>query len=148
MSEERRPEDGRPPAYPQAAALGFATGLRSMMGIAVIGETMPGAVRIATRLLSAGELVGDKLPKIGSRLALAPLSARIVIGAMVGYIACGEGRCSPFIGALLGAAGAVAGSYGGYHARKALDERLHLPDPVVAVAEDALAVSLGRRFRL
>lgn len=147
MPDEQRPDRGRPPAYAQAAALGFVTGLRSLLGLAMIGETTPRPVRIAIRLLSVGELIADKMPKMGSRLAPISLSARILSGMVVGYVVCHEERRSPWLGALLGGIGALAGTYGGYHARKALDERLHLPDPVIAVAEDAFAVALGRRFR-
>jgi uncharacterized membrane protein len=44
-------------------------------------------------------------------------------------------------GALLGGAGALAGSFGGYYARKAF--RRNHPDIAVALVEDILAVALA-----
>lgn len=44
--------------------------------------------------------------------------------------------------AVPGAAGAYAGSWGGYAVRKAVVTASGLPDPVVAVGEDLLAVGL------
>jgi uncharacterized membrane protein len=136
----------KPPAYAQALVLGFVSGLRSMLGPALVAEIAPPKVKIAFRLLSAGELIADKLPKTPNRIAPGPLVGRAIAGAAVGYVVCKEARQPVWIGALLGSAAAVAGSFGGYYGRKALGERLHLPDPIVAVVEDALAVGLGRRF--
>ncbi|MDQ2688470.1 MAG: hypothetical protein M3Y28_11460, partial [Armatimonadota bacterium] len=95
-------------------------------------------------LLSAGELVADKLPQTPSRISPLPLVGRIVSGTIVGAVVCHGAKKSLWLGGLLGGIAAVAGSYGGYYGRKALSERL--PDPVVAVIEDTLAVGLGRHF--
>ncbi len=138
--------DTKTPAYARALALGAICGLRSMMGPALVAGKAPPVVKIAFRLLAVGEVIADKLPQIPSRLDPGPLTGRIVSGAAVGYVVCRESETPGWLGALLGGAAAVAGSYGGYYGRKALGERLHLPDPVIAVAEDALALAVGRRF--
>ena len=46
-------------------------------------------------------------------------------------------------GAVLGGLGALAGSFAFYHLRYFLTHEKGLPDPVVALAEDALAIGLG-----
>ena len=46
---------------------------------------------------------------------------------------------------MLGASAAVGAAYGGYHLRKLADEKLSLPDPVIALVEDAIAVGIGTR---
>jgi len=131
-------------AYVRAGALGFVCGLRSMLGPALIAGAAPPGVKVLLRLLSAGELVADKLPKTPNRIAPGPLVGRIVSGTIVGAVVCNAAKKSPWLGGLLGGAAAVAGSYGGYYGRRALAQRL--PAPIVAVAEDALAVALGRHF--
>ncbi len=132
--------------YLRIFALGAISGMRTMLGPALVAEQAPGNVNLLFRVLSAGELLGDKLPKTSSRLAPGPLIGRTISGAGVGYALCRRAGQSPWLGVALGAGAAVLGAYGGYHARKVLGERLHLPDPVVAVGEDALAIGIGRRF--
>jgi uncharacterized membrane protein len=50
---------------------------------------------------------------------------------------------SGVIGAVLGCAGAVAGTLAGYEARTRLVKGLKLPDVVVAVCEDVVAIAVG-----
>jgi uncharacterized membrane protein len=90
--------------------------------------------------LALGELVGDKLPQTPSRKATGPFAARLLSGALSGaaVTAGTSGALAP--GALLGALGAVAGTLGGYAARTGLVRALSIPDPLVAVVEDAVAV--------
>jgi uncharacterized membrane protein len=45
------------------------------------------------------------------------------------------------VGAVLGAAGGVAGCFGGYYARTRLVKALGSPDIYVALAEDLIAVA-------
>src|SRR5947209_7169684 len=112
--------------YARALALGAVCGSRSMLGPALVARLAPPPVRIGLRLLSFGEIIADKLPKTPSRIAPGPLAGRLVSGAAVGYVVCRTGGASPWVGALVGGAAAVAASYGGYYGRKALGERLHL----------------------
>ena len=46
-------------------------------------------------------------------------------------------------GALLGGLGAVNGAFGGFHVRRLLVRHLKIPDMVIGLAEDALAVVAG-----
>jgi uncharacterized membrane protein len=91
-------------------------------------------------VLAAGELVNDKLPKTPSRKAPPSFIARIVLGALAGAALCSAAGDSLLLGALLGAVGAVAGTFGGYEARTKLVKALKAPDLAVALLEDAVAV--------
>ena len=139
-----------------AFALGAAAGLRSMTPPAVVAwagrlghldlEPTPlaflGSAALAWLLAAAalGELVADKLPFTPSRIRPGPLVARIVTGTISGAaLAAGAGG-SLSGGAIAGALGALAGTFGGYNARTGLVRALGTPDYVVAVAEDVIAV--------
>jgi uncharacterized membrane protein len=90
----------------------------------------------------AGELVGDKLPATPSRVGAGPLFGRATSGAVVGAaISTTAGDGHRVAGAVAGALGALAGSWLFYVARKAVVEKTGLPDVVVALVEDAVAVS-------
>lgn len=132
--------------YLRILALGAITGMRTMLGPALVAQEASRTVKLLLRALSAGELVGDKLPRMQSRLAPGQLFGRMVAGGAVGYVLCRRAQQSPWLGTALGAGAAFAGAQGGYHARKALGERLHIPDAAVAVAEDAFAVAVGGHF--
>jgi len=85
-----------------------------------------GAVVIFT-LLALLELGVDKLPWTPARTAPPGLISRIIFGGLSG--AClAAGLASVAVGALLGAAGAVAGAFGGYQARTRLGKALKVPD--------------------
>jgi uncharacterized membrane protein len=94
-------------------------------------------------LLAIGELVADKLPSTPSRKSHMGFAARIVLGTFSGCaLALGIGQ-SGVIGAVLGLAGAIAGTLGGYEARTRLVSALKVPDFVIALLEDAIAVTIG-----
>jgi uncharacterized membrane protein len=137
-----------PPA--RALLLGFATGLRSQVPVALLavesqrGRFDPGGGRLARRFGStegvlgalvacAGELVADKLPVTPSR------TTGGTVGAAVHYDA-GRPRA---LGALLGAAGAGAGAYAGSRARILAAERTGLPGPLLGAAEDLVTIGLA-----
>ena len=139
-----------------AFAIGFVAGLRSM--------TPPGAVAWAAHfgwlhldgtplaffgtaaaryLLSAfmlGELIGDKLPFTPSRTRPGPFGARIITGGLAGAALMASSGHSLAAGAAIGALGGVAGTLGGYRARTGLVRTLRVPDLVIALAEDIVAV--------
>jgi uncharacterized membrane protein len=91
-------------------------------------------------LLALGELVGDKLPFTPSRLSAGPLGGRLVLGALSGSVIFAASHQSLVSGALLGGVGALLGSYLGYSLRRALVTRSGLPDIVVALTEDVIAI--------
>ncbi len=139
--------------------LGMMTGLRTMTPIALVcwfayrGNLSLDhtwafwAARLVTAIvfsvLALGEYVGDKLPTTPSRIAAFPLAARILFGGLVGGIAATGIKGSIPEGMLLGALGALLGSFLGYHARKHLVESTGRPDWNVAVVEDAATVLLS-----
>ncbi|MGO9272991.1 MAG: DUF4126 family protein [Terriglobia bacterium] len=148
-----------------AFLIGVVAGLRSLTAPAVVawvahrnwldlhntplsfmGSTV--AVVIFT-LLAVVELVADQLPSTPSRLKPPGLIARIVFGGLAGAgvaVASGTmrgGAQSIALGAVFGAAGGVAGAFGGYQARTRLVKALRVPDLVIACLEDAVAIAGG-----
>ena len=100
------------------------------------------AVAVFT-LFAIVELVADQLPRAPSRTAPPGLIARIVFGALCGTAIAVSGAQSIVIGSLLGAAGGIAGAFGGYQARTRLVQALKVPDFVIATLEDAVAIGAG-----
>lgn len=142
-----------------ALALGFATGLRSMTGLAAVAWgarlgwlslkgtglaffASPWAVVVLT-LAALGEYVGDKLPKTPARTALGPFGFRIVAGGLCGAaLTIGTGHPAP-LGAVCGVVGAVAGTLGGYRYRMAMPRRFGMSDFPFAIVEDLVAIALA-----
>ncbi|MCZ2075353.1 MAG: DUF4126 family protein [Bryobacterales bacterium] len=94
-------------------------------------------------LLAVLELIADKLPSTPSRKAPPGFIARLGLGTFSGYaLSLGIGQ-SGVIGAVLGFAGAIAGTLGGYEARTRSAKALKVPDLVVALLEDAIAIAIG-----
>lgn len=142
-----------------AFAIGLIAGLRSMTApaavswaahlkwldlqhsyLAFLGST------VAVYILTAGaivELVMDKLPKTPSRKEPVGLIARFVLGGLSGAALCAAASQSAVLGAVLGGVGGVAGGFAGYELRKRVVKALNVPDFVVAVIEDAVAIGGG-----
>jgi uncharacterized membrane protein len=148
-----------PPAV-RAALLGFVTGLRSQVPVALLaveaqqGRFDPGTGRLARRFASpegvlgavvalGGELVADKLPVTPSRTTPGPFLQRLATGATVGAAVHYDAGRPRALGALLGGAGAGVGAFAGARARALLADRTALPDPLVGVVEDLVAVGLA-----
>ena len=101
------------------------------------------AAVVVFTLGAVGELVADKLTFTPSRTKPAGLISRILLGGLAGG-AVAASRSQPIaLGAVLGAAGGIAGAFGGYEVRKRLVGALNVPDFVVALAEDAVAIGGG-----
>jgi uncharacterized membrane protein len=94
-------------------------------------------------VLAVVEFIGDQLPSTPPRTGAVGLSARIVTGALTGASLAVAGNASLLWGAIAGIVGAVAGAYGGYHARVGLVRSLRVPDFVIALPEDVIAIGLG-----
>src|SRR5580698_6558164 len=139
--------------------LGFVDGLRSMTAPAIVcWAARLGWLHFAGTkfafidhwstlavfpLLAIIELVLDKLPNTPSRTAPVGLTARIVLGGASGLaLATGVGISAPVAG-VIASIGAIAGAFAGYHIRRAVVFKAHLPDLVVAIAEDAVAIAGG-----
>lgn len=136
--------------------LGFCTGLRTMLPMAVLcwfgyrhqlpvhhswafWTTMLVSAIVFT-VLALGELVGDKLPNTPNRTALFPLIARVAFGGLVGAVAATALHGAAPEGILLGALGALAGTFTGYQVRHWLTTEKGAPDLVIALVEDGFTL--------
>lgn len=141
-------------------ALGFVTGLRSQLPIAVLAwrqargelpEGIRGPGRILRRrgsatllaLAAAGEMVADKRPLTPSRLDPGSFTGRLSLGAGAGAGVATAFGGSRLLGGVLGAAGAASGSWAGAHYRRWAAEHTGVPDLACALCEDAAAVTLA-----
>jgi uncharacterized membrane protein len=94
-------------------------------------------------ILACVELVTDQLPSTPSRTKPAGLVPRILLGGLCGAALASAGGQSLTIGAALGAVGGFAGAFAGYEVRTRLVRALGVPDFVIAVLEDAVAIGGG-----
>ncbi len=123
-----------------ALALGASAGMRTFMAPAALAlrtPSLPMAVRAAAALAAAGEVVGDKLPGVPDRREPQALAGRVVSGAGSGWRVAGP------LGAIAGGTAAMTSALAMASARARLGKALGLPDPVLAVAEDAIAAGLA-----
>lgn len=144
----------------QALGLGAIAGMRAMAAPALLSHFLtndPAGALYNTRLrylqrpmvatglkfLAGAELVGDKLPGIGNRIAPQMLIPRIISGAVVGATVAGANEKPKITGALLGVAGAVAATYGFFYLRRMLGQKSGLSNMVLGLAEDALMAAGG-----
>ena len=145
--------------YAGALLLGAIAGMRSRAAPGLIGQFakagllpvdgsafafMAGPkIGVMTAVLSAGEFIADKLPFIPRRTNAGPLTARAISGGLSGGAFCSANKRSLGLGILLGAAGAVGAAYAAYELRKRAAERFHIPDPAIAMVEDAVIAGAG-----
>lgn len=141
----------------RTATIGYAVGTRSMTPLAALswgarsGDiSLKGTrfqfmadpkVAVGLAVAAAGEMIADKLPITPPRTQPLPLAVRMLNGALAGAILC-EAEDEPLAaGALVGAAAAAAGSFGGYGLRMLLERGM--PGLVAGVSGDIQAVSLS-----
>jgi uncharacterized membrane protein len=131
-------------AYLRALGVGASCGLRTFTAPAVTlwegGSTWAGPVAV----LAAVELVADKLPSMPSRTRPIGLGFRIASGAFCGATLAGRCDGSNIVGAVCGAAAAVAAAFAGYGIRRYLTVEIEWPDLPVALIEDAIAFFAAR----
>jgi uncharacterized membrane protein len=134
----------------RAALLGAATGMRSTVALAALilrrSDGLPAvlhhqAARSAAAIADAGEHVIDKLPQTPSRLDPPGLIGRAVSASLAAAVVARSGHRRPVPAMAIASACALAAAKVCHDARAALAR--HVPDPVVAVAEDALAIGLA-----
>ena len=116
-------------------AIGAATGIRSMAGVAALSLARDSRIMPA---LALGEMLMDKTPLVGDRVAPLPLAGRALMGMVAGVIIAREQRESVVMSGLLGAASAIVVTHLAYQARNRL--------PVTTVAgglvEDAIVLAI------
>jgi uncharacterized membrane protein len=142
-----------------AFLIGIVAGLRSMAAPAVtcwaahlrwlkLEHTplafmgSPITVGILT-FLACAELVADQLPSTPARTQAPGLIFRFLTGGLSGAAVAISGGQSLALGAVLGAVGGIAGAFAGYQVRTRLVRALKVPDFVIAVLEDAVAIGGG-----
>jgi len=127
---------------PAAVAWGAHLGWLNLHGtpLAFMGSTI--ALALFT-IGAAGEFVTDQLPSTPARTVPVQFGARIVSGGFSGAALALAAGQSAALGIALGVIGAIAGTLGGYHARRALVQGLKVPDIAIAVPEDIIAIGLG-----
>jgi uncharacterized membrane protein len=145
--------------YTAASAIGILAGIRSMTAPAVLtrvandcGAAPASAfgffgsphAKTALQVMAVGEMVADKLPFIPNRTALPSLTVRILTGAVCGATICSAFGRAKSVGAIAGALGAVGGTFGAFHLRRALTKNVGIPDTAVALVEDTAAVWAGK----
>lgn len=119
-----------------ALLFGIVAGLRVFTAEAVyFGLRGGGALRIVFPILALGEYVADTTSWIPPRTMLPSLTLRLISGAFMGWIA----ARTP--GIVLGVAGALIGTFGGYRFRmRAITAIGGIP---AAIGEDALAIGIA-----
>lgn len=139
--------------------LGCLTGLRSLTPAAVVcwaahegwlnvaGSKLAFIGRWPTvvlfTLLALAELVADKLPNTPARTQAVGLSARILMGAFCALAVAINAQANMLFALAFGIAGAIVGTFAGYNLRHAIVSRAHIPDFLVALVEDLMAIVGG-----
>ena len=142
--------------YAASATIGLVAGLRSMMAPAVVSHVASnGALNldgsplaflaserasIPLAVLAGGEVVADKTPWIPNRTDPPALIARVVTGGLSGAAVAIGGRRDGALGAVIGGLAALGGTFLGFQLRRRAVREGGLPDPVVAVCEDLIAM--------
>lgn len=137
-------------------AMGWIAGMRSLSAPALVSDylmrhrsryrghplaTPP--VATALKLLALGEIIADKTPWVPDRTSWPSLVGRGLSGTAVGATLYATAKQPPVIGAVIGGTAAVLATFASYHVRTYLDQRFNLPDPLVAVLEDAIVIGGG-----
>jgi uncharacterized membrane protein len=142
-----------------ALLIGVVCGLRSLTGPALVvwavhfgwlhlaGSHLaflanPLALVIFT-VLAVFELIGDKTAKIPRRTLPGPLIWRLLMGCLCGAAFAVAGNASLAGCCILGALGALIGTYAGYWVRRTITSGGKLPDLPVALIEDVIAIGGG-----
>jgi uncharacterized membrane protein len=142
--------------YACAMAIGAVSGLRSMVGPAIISQAAHNKVvdvretplawmsakRVGhlTAIFAGAEMIADKFPFMPDRTGKPALVARFMAGALCGAaVSSARRREERLIGALVGGAAAVVASYIGFEYRK----HVELPKFAAAIVEDAVALTAG-----
>jgi uncharacterized membrane protein len=97
-------------------------------------------------LMAMGEDLVDKTPIPPRRTHPVLLAWRAAVGAFAGAAVFARQRRSLLAGAAAGGLTSAASTYASYELRRRTGQKLHWPDPVVALLEDALVFGAGSRI--
>ena len=145
----------------RAISLGAISGLRSLSGPAFLSRAASkglvsldgtalaflGSPRLSKVLviMELAEIIGDKLPITPSRTSPPILLGRAASGGLVGAVSSLSGDRPAATGAALGSSAAVAAAFAAERLRALVGQKTGIPDPVVALAEDAIVLLVGYR---
>jgi len=107
----------------------------SFLGNSTVSKVLKG--------LAVSEMVGDKLPSVPDRIETPSLLVRSTSGATLGAALYHLKGGNELLGAALGAAAAVAATYGSFYLRKYLCENTSLTNVTLGSLEDAVVVGSG-----
>lgn len=132
------------PSMERALKLAVVTGLRAALGPALISRSQIRPERQNLALAAIGEMIIDKIPFAPSRDTLLPLIARGLAGAWVANRCVEEdgAEADPWA-APLGAAVAMGVAVITPKIRKTLGWTTGIPQPILGLFEDYLALKLG-----
>src|SRR4051812_17827411 len=129
--------------FEKAMKLAVVTGLRSMLGPALVTRSMNRPEQQNLALAALGEMIADKLPLVPSRDTLVPLVLRGLAGAWVAKtLQEEEGTDDPWT-IPLGAAVAMGVAVAAPKIRKTLTMTTGVSDTFLGLLEDYLALRLG-----
>ncbi|PUZ25893.1 hypothetical protein DCC81_16725 [Chitinophaga parva] len=94
-------------------------------------------------ILSAGELIGDKMPLAPDRIKPLGLIGRGISGGLAGAQVGKQLQQKAWVGALIGSATALGAAYLLWYTRTRLTKHTKIPDGVAGIVEDALMLCLG-----
>ena len=143
-----------------AFLIGIVSGMRALAGPTLVSQKLASekpnpllnsklsfmaSPKTATvfKVLAGAELIGDKIPHGPDRISPPQLIARLASGATAGAVLGQAHGASVRVGALLGAAGALTGAFTFFHIRRYLNHEQNIPDPLLAVIEDAITYGAG-----
>lgn len=141
-----------------AAGIGFVAGMRSMTAPALVSRHRAQQPDDNTRLgtssrtanvlgvLAAGEMVGDKTPFVPDRTDWPSVAGRALSGGGSAAVLAADRGDTPGFAALVGSAAAVGSTFLSYHLRKKAKDLSGLPDPLLGLVEDGLALTLGSKL--
>jgi uncharacterized membrane protein len=129
-------------ALGHAILIGIVAGLRATIAPLALTIAHHSLLWILFAVLAAAELIGDKLPKMPSRLSPLPLISRCISGGACAFFLT-SAALPTWLAIVSGVAGALIGAYAGYEIRRAITRRLHVPDFPVALAEDVVTILLA-----
>ena len=130
-------------AFERAVKLAVVTGLRAALGPALLAAAHNRPERNNLAMAALGEMVVDKLPLVPSRSSLPMLVPRALAGAWVVHESLKHDGVEEPWAAPLGAAVAVGAATFAPKIRGLIHTLLGIPQPVLGVVEDYLALKLG-----
>jgi len=125
-----------------SVCLGFVSGLRTFTPLAAVLIRRGSVWGIVLAIAAVAEYVIDALPNTPPRTGPVGLTARVITGALVGWlIATMHGGPAAIAGAVAGIIGAVIGTYAGYAARCEAIKRIG--SYPAAIVGDLIAIGLA-----